>query len=459
MVDSFTEELVEFVFELKEREDSTRTMRAASLAIADTLAVAVAGCEEPASTQAREWSALAKCQDGHAIWGTADATSVGEAVLVNGISSHTLDLDDALPTMRGHPSAVLVPALVALAQVAESTGRQLLEAYVIGVETLGLLGQALGNRHYEVGWHSTSTIGTIGVAIAAAGLLSLDRAATRNAIGIAASQAAGLRRNFGTTTKALHSGQAARAGLLSAWLASRGATADSTVLDGKGGFLDVYSADSENALAVLAKWRDADRPWQLEDPGLSVKRWACCLANYRPLAGLIELLERSEVDSSEIEEIRVGFLPGADSALVHQNPMTGLEAKFSVEYVLAATAIDGELRTTSFADEMVNRTDVRRLMSKVKRFEMPADRTYSGSGNDGFTDVELRARGKSHAVRIDRVPGSGAWPLSEAELTAKFSDCLSAKLGPGKGPELLALALELSNAPSTQNLTDFVTLG
>jgi 2-methylcitrate dehydratase PrpD len=457
MHESISFRIAEFAVGDAPRAVSDHVLSAASLAVADTIAVAVAGVQEPVSAASRAWATAGTAGGSASVWGTSVKAPLGEVALTNGAASHALDFDDALPTMRGHPSAVLVPALLAVAETTRATGREVLEAYVVGVEVMGRLGLVVGNRHYDSGWHSTSTVGALGAAAAVARLLGIGEAATAMALGIAASQASGLRRNFGTMTKPLHAGLAARAGTLAAWLAKEGVTANPGFMGGAEGFLALYASENLDGEVARASLGAFGQPWQLEEPGLSVKLWPCCLANYRPIAGFQELLRTHELRAEEIEEVRVGFLPGAENALVHTRPRTGLEAKFSVEYVIAALAVDGALGVSSFADEAVARPEVQALLGKVRRFRMPAERTYSGSSNDGYTDVEVDARGETFQVRVDRVPGSSRWPITEEMLANKLSACLDPVLGAGKGEALLAEALALGGAPDVSALLRVVT--
>lgn len=430
---------------------------AAAIAIADTLAVAVAGLAEPISAYTREWASCPSGSGDVNLWGTSWRAAIGEAALANGAASHALDFDDALPSMRGHPSAVLVPALLAVAQKVRSSGREVLEAYVIGVEALGALGGMVGNRHYDAGWHSTSTLGSLGVALAVARLMGLDDTRCRMALGIAASQASGLRMNFGTMTKPLHAGLAARAGVMAAWMASRGVTANGSALEGERGFLSLFGAERLDTGGLAESLDQLGSTWQVIDPGLSLKVWPCCLANYRPIAAFVQILAESGVPIEEIDEVGVGFLPGADSALVHRRPTTGLEAKFSVEYAIAAMALDGGISLKSFTDEQVSRPDARAFMNRVRRFSMPGERTYSGSGNDGYTDIELLSKNRVFRLRMNRVPGSSRWPVTGAMLQDKLEDCVDPILGPGVGSALMREATQLLLAPSIQPIVDLLT--
>lgn len=445
---SFTEQVAAFVAHTTANDIPAAAFDAAKQAILDTVAVSIAAAEEPITRLMHTWAAEAAKPNGSSVWGTHVTTTAAEAALANGTISHALDFDDALPSMRGHASAVIAPTLLALAEDAGANGTTLLTSFVVGVEVLGRLGRVVGNRHYNRGWHATSTLGAVGAAAAAAHLLELDEARTRCALGLAASQAAGLTRNFGTSAKPLHAGLAARAGVMSAWLAHHGASSDEQILDGDRGFLDVYSSENTSQEALQTQIDALGKPWQILDPGMNVKRWPCCFANFRAIAGLRELLARTGATVGDIEEIAVGFLPGSDDALVHTRPATGLQGKFSVEYVLAALVLDGDLTAASFTDGMVRRQDVAPLMAKVRRYALPAAGTYSGSGEVGHTDVALRASGITSSIRIDRVPGSSRWRLDANELRQKLEGCLRPTLGAEVAGQVMAAGMALDQLAS-----------
>src|SRR6185295_8607308 len=185
------------------------------------------------------------------LWATHAGTSMAEAAFVNGVFGHALDFDDVQASVHGHPSTTMIPAAIAVGEAVNASGKDVLAAYALGLEVSGKLGIAFGSGHYQRGWHATATTGVFGTAAVAARLLKLDVTQLRNALGLAASQAAGLLRNFGTMTKPFHAGHAARCGVQSALLARAGFTADTSIFDGKDGFLRVYGDGDAQPLEPL----------------------------------------------------------------------------------------------------------------------------------------------------------------------------------------------------------------
>ena len=270
--------------------------------------------------------------------GISDGTSPDVTALVNSTLVHALDFDDVLPG-AGHPSGPVLSAILATASVpgVSLCGRGLLEAYVVGIEVMRALARAVGPRHYQRGWHTTSTIGGFAAAAAAAKVLGLDKTAVARALGLAATMACGLQRNFGTATKPLHSGFAAANGVTAALLARTGFTAAEDVLDGPRGFLDLYSDGGSRP-------EEIDRlgtSYALLTPGISLKKYACCFEVYRPIDAVLQLRGRLGLADGEVREIRCTVPPGTTGPLINRWPDDGMSAKFSLEYAIAAAFVDG----------------------------------------------------------------------------------------------------------------------
>lgn len=345
-----------------------------------------------------------------------------DAVLVNGYLSHALDYDDVHASVRGHPSAVILPALLAEAEVRRSTGAEFLAAYVIGVETMCRLGLALGPRHYEAGWHSTATLGTLGAAAACARLMKLDVHATMHALGLAGTQSGGLRIHFGSPVKPLHAGFAARGGLLAARLAAAGMTGESESLESPMGFLSIFSGGEAEPGKVLESW---GQPWQIVEPGLWFKVYPCCSAANHAADAALAIRAANRPEPSEIAKIAVCFPPGGDAALVIRVPKTGVEGRFSVEYVIAAALTDGELGLDTFDDRPI-RSDLQTLAAKVERcYDSKLIPAQNAMPKGRFTVVTVTlADGRTYTERVDCPRGAPGRPLSAAERLAKYEDAV-----------------------------------
>lgn len=449
-----TETLARFVIDTRASDLPEETINAARDALIDTVGVALAGTREPVGELATRWARELGAKPQAACWGLDIASSPAEAAFVNGICSHALDFDDTHPSVRGHPSATLLPAALAVGESAGASGADVLAAYVIGMEVAGKLGRALGHSHYLRGWHSTATVGTLAATAVAARLYGLDTDALRRAWGLAASQMSGLVRNFGTMTKPFHAGHAARCGVLSAWMAKNGFTANAEIFDARGGALDTYRGDQPGE-PMADLMRILGKPWEIIEPGIYVKRWPCCYSSHRTIGGLLNLVEQHRLRVEEISEVAIGFLPGGDVALVSRDPHTALEGKFSVEYAVAALLLDGGLKLETYTDAMVQRPQARELIGKVRRYAIADDKLYSGI--TGYNDLAVRTSRGSFEVRIDRVPGSPAWPMTERDRTAKFLDCAERVLGAAGAERLLDSARRARSLPDIRELAAATT--
>ncbi len=420
-----TEKLAQFVVDTPLDRIPASVLDGARDAFIDTLGVALAGTLEPIGEIAVAWLNEIGAKPQATFWGRALRTSPAEAAFVNGICSHALDFDDSLPSLRGHPSPTLVPAALAVSETVGATGAEVLAAHAMGLEVAGKLGRAFGQGHYQRGWHSTSTIGAFACTAAAARLWKLNPRQLRIAWALTASQMSGLVRNFGTMTKPFHAGHAARTGVNSAWLAKAGFTADESIFDGKNNVLDTYRGEDGIPLGELVGKLGA--PWEMTDPGICVKRWACCYCNHRPIGGLLELKAKHAIKPEEVTGIEIGFPPGSDTALISTNPMTGLEGKFSIEYVAAATLLDGKVTLETFTDAMVQRPVIRALMAKTRRRPIPDKGIYSGVV--GYNDVTIETARGAFKMRVDKVAGSREAPMTPQDRREKFFDCAGRVLG------------------------------
>ncbi|MGQ7938598.1 MmgE/PrpD family protein [Paraburkholderia sp. D1E] len=384
---------------------------AARRGILDFLAAAFAGASDSGYRKLLTVSANDSRGEA-AVIGSAARVSAQQAALLNGYAGHALDYDDVHSSVRGHPTTVLLPALFALAQTRGSSALDLLDAYVVGVETMARLGLALGSRHYEQGFHNTATLGALGAAAAASYLLKLDAAAVENALGLAATQSAGLRLQFGSEAKPLHAGLAARAGLFAAELAAAGLQGSSEALDGPIGFFAVFSGGAAQPERVLEAW---GAPWQIAVPGLYFKPWACCTATHYAVHAALTLRDTHRLAPDDIGEVTVTFPPGGDTPLSRALPSTGLEARFSVAYAVAAALTDGSPGLATFADVPV-RDD---LIALARRVASRHDETAARASTDPatrFSTVEIVLRnGTVLSHKTDRL-------YSAEDLHAKFAD-------------------------------------
>lgn len=318
--------------------------------------------------------------------------------LLLGYAGHALDFDDFHSGFRGHPGTVILPALLALAgEQPTITEERFLAAYVIGVETAGRLGLAAGPRHYSLGYHNTATLGAIAAAAATCRLTAATTDQIANALGLAASQAAGLRAQFGSAMKPLHAGLAARAGLSATQLALAGFHGNhDTVLDA---FLATHGDGQQHSDALVTGWGE---PWRVQSPGLTFKRYPTCGGTHSAAEAAFILREHyrqarslppysghpSDDFSAAVDRITVTFPPGGDAAPFIRQATTGVEGRFSLEYVIAAALLEGELRLERFTEGPVD-PHIAMLASTVSRQEDPNAPPDEQNPDARFHDVTL----------------------------------------------------------------------
>ncbi len=444
-----SERLARFVAETENLPEEA--IDQAKWAVLDTLGVTLAGSREESARTVADWLREQGGRADATVLGRGFRAPVADAALANGTAAHALDFDDVSLPMRGHPSVPLLPAAIAVAEQAGRSGRDLLAAFVLGFEVEAKLGRAIGEPHYALGWHATSTLGTLGAAAACARLLRLDAGQTRMALGIAASLASGLQQNFGTMTKPLHAGWAARSGAFAAGLAARGFTADPRALEGESGFLRAMSGGAEIDLEPFAVLGE---PFEITSSGFGVKLYPCCYATHRSLDAALELRERYRIDPAGIAAVRVEVSRGTLVPLRREPPATGLEGKFSLEYCLAAALVDGGVGL-AFSDEAVSRPAVRELMSKLRTSEGEEAGAYPIGG---YAEVRIVLRdGAGHSLRVDAPRGDPSRPLSWEELAAKFRDCATGLLSPEGAERSVSLVKRLGELPDVAELTEALT--
>lgn len=418
-----TEALAEFACHADVGAGAAALRRYALRSVIDTVAVAIAAArEEPFRIVSATLGSDAR-QGAAAIWPDGRRGTVEQAALLNGTAAHSLDYDDVAEAIHTHPGAVLVPALLAVADARGASTLEILDAFVIGYEVQSALGRGMDlDVHFGRGWHGTSSIAVLGGAAAVARLLHLDVTATRAAIAISASLAGGSRQNFGTMTKPFHAGIAARDSVIAALLAEAGLTANQTQIEGKLGYLANFGDGPQGADEVVAA---ITNPWWLLRPALNIKPYPCCYRASRTASAAITL-HGDGIDPTQVKDALLTMEPRGTAPLIYSRPTTGLEGKFSAEYVLATGLIDGGVTLPSFTDESVNRPAAQDLLARVRVEEAAVPPFGPPEWEGGFATVVLTLNDGTRVQRRVDVPhGHDDDPLSDEELDQKLRECVS----------------------------------
>ena len=361
------------------------------------------------------------------MFATGTRTSPLDAALVNGVASHALDYDDVSGAMGGHPSAVLIPLMIALGEMLGSSGRDLVLAYVTGFETECRIARGVHFHHYDKGWHPTATLGIFGTVAAAARLLRFSQDQTAMALGLAASLASGLKANFGTMTKPLHVGHSARNGLFAALMVRQGFTANPGTLEANQGFLHVFNGPGNyDTDRILSGWY---APLEIEggEPGL--KPYPCCGSTHASIDRMIHLARTHDLKPADVAGIEImphrRRLPHTDNP----DPRTPLAAKFSIQYVVARALADRAVRLEHFEGQAHADPAIRALMARTQARphpDMPDDTPLQWGAEVAVTTRD----GRRLASRVEDFErrGPGGAPMSREQLWEKFADCAGRSL-------------------------------
>lgn len=337
-----------------------------------------------------------------------------------GAAAHVLDYDNV--ALGGHPAAVLIPALLALARRFPLSGRALLVAYATGYEAWGELRRRHPVLAHAAGWHPSGLIGPIAAA-ACASALELDAVRARHALAIAASQSAGLMANFGTPVKALHIGFAAKAGLFAALLARQGITGNDAILEQERGWLTTWSphhpADRTTALAL----RQQD--WLLARQPAAIKYYPVCYAAHRIVDAARQLYLQTAARRADIARIRLMTSQRHSDILRFRKPMDRTQSAFSLEFVAASALIDGELTPGSLQDKKRARAEVWRLMACCERIVIAeSDPEREGFAPQDRIEIVFRQGDTLFSPPVRYATGDARSPLSTEQLQEKFIHCL-----------------------------------
>jgi 2-methylcitrate dehydratase PrpD len=417
----------------------------------DTLGVTLAGAGESVARIVRR---VVRAEGGIplcTVFGTRLRASATAAALANGAAGHAHDFDDTNFTLLGHPSVPLLAAALAAAEAEMRGGASVVRAYIAGFEVGAAIGAAVNPAHYARGWHATSTIGSLACTAAAAAVLELDVATTRAAFGLAASLASGLKENFGSMTKPFHAGHAARNGVWAAMLAREGLSASDTALEGTQGYFAAFGAarDLAEALAGLG------HRWQLLDSGIAVKPYPSCALTHSAVDALIELRARHQLDADHVAQVEVGVGRVVPDVLIHAEPATALERKFSMQFCAAVALVDGRVDLDTFADGPAS-PSVEKLMSRVS---MVVDPTLpEGRDQQAWSRVTVRlADGGTLACPPRGAQGHPDQPLSEAALRTKFLTCAGRVMSRAEAEAVADQIDALEHIPDIRALTSRLT--
>ncbi|MGA7327915.1 MAG: MmgE/PrpD family protein [Rhodomicrobium sp.] len=454
-----TAEAAEFVVATEFKDLPPELVALGKKHILDAIGLAIAGQQAETGAIVRRYlSELAVLSGPSTIIGTPLKAPPRFAAFANGVAIHADDFDDtqlavAKDRVYGlltHPTVVTMPPALAMAEALGKSGRDFLLAYHLGLEVATKVSEAIAPRSYESGFHSTSMAGVFGSAAAAGKLRGLDAKGVRNAFGLAGAEASGLRENFGTMTKPFQAGHAAEAGVAAADLVTLGWTSAENILEAKRGFFSAFG-DGWDPKAIEGKFGE---PWSLLSPGVSIKPYPSGSLTHPAMDEMARLIEVHGVKAPEVAQVRVGTNKQMLNTLIHHQPKTGLQAKFSMEFCLAVILVLGKAGLAQFQDEVVARHDVQEMIRRVDFYNNPAADTAGADKMRSIIEVKLND-GRTFAGLSDFAKGSPEKPISFGEVTGKFMDCAEyAKLPKEKAQRIIAAIEGIEKVDNMRSVFD-----
>ena len=459
MTRSVTDEVAEFVVSTKFADIPRDVAHLGKRSVLDGIGLALAGSVSECGHIAQEYLRRLGIGGGGActVIGSPLRLPARFAAFANGLAIHADDYDDtqlavAKDRVYGlltHPTAPALPPVLALAERDRRGGADLMLAYQVGVEVECKVAESILPRHYQHGFHSTATCGSIGAAAAAAKLLGLDREATRRALSIGATQAGGLRENFGTMTKPFHAGRAAENGVVAAEIAALGFTASPNGLEADRGFFRAAGGGFD-AAAIEGR---LGAPWTFASPGVSIKPHPSGSLTHPGMGAMLELIRGNDVRPEQVKRVSVGTNHNMPNALIHHQPANELQAKFSMEFCMAILLLERKGGLHEFTDEVVNRADVQAMIRKVSFGVHPEAEAAGFDKMTTIIEVEL-ADGRVLQARADFGKGSPSNPMSDAELSDKFRECAAwGGLARERAEKVLALLWRIDELADVGELT------
>jgi 2-methylcitrate dehydratase PrpD len=438
-----TEIIGRYVSELRYDQLPPKAVEAAKTAFIDCLGVALAGSREKSATLCAEIARREAAVGEASVIGHGFKSSAIQAAFVNGTSAHALDFDHSL--YLGQPTSAVIPALMSLGESRGASGRDLLQAYVAGFEVTAKIARSIPEKG-RGGWHSAGTLGTLGASLSSAKLLRLDADQVRMALGIATSMASGIVCNYGTMTKPLDTGLAARNGVTAAKLAREGFTANPDSLESKMGFYGAFLSlpPDRSPFAELGHSYDLIH-------GLKIKPYPCGGLSHNAIDAVLGMRSVHKITPDMVESIDVDVAGHAYSRLVFRVPRTGLEGKFCMGYVLARAMIDGKVSLDAFTDTAV-REPV--YLKFAERVQMRLDPNFVESSTEARPcKVVMRLKnGQTVTRQVEHAKGGREHPLSEEELREKFADCARRAIGEQAIAEVLHFLRSLESVQDIRPL-------
>ncbi len=452
-----TRSIAQFVVRAEYDKVPEQARIAGKNAIMDAVGVTLGGSVEAPATIAAQLAHEENARPESAVFGHGFRSSALQTAWVNGVAAHALDYDASYVAM-GQPMAGLVPTVFALAEPLEISGARLLTAYLVGYEVTGKLVRTIATRSDGGAWHATATVGTLGCAAAASHVLGLLEDQVSIALGIAASMASGIVSNFGTMTKPLHAGLAARNGVLAAKLAQRGITGNASVLEATNGYFDAFAGGTPDESRHL---QELGQVWEIEQ-GVRYKAYPCGGLSHSAIDATLALRQQHRLHPDTIDSVNVQVSGYTASRIVFGIPENETQAKFSMGYVIARSLLDGELTPDTFSEEAIRDPATLALARKVRMEVDPAFATgrrvdANGQRVNAPARVTIRLTdGSAVSHQVLAPKGGPENPMTIQELQEKVQTCAQRALSGGDAHQAMVTLQRLEDVANVRALADLL---
>ena len=441
-----TEKIASFIVDTRYEDIPREAVEKAKRTALDCVGAALAGVGEAVSQAITGYVTKLGGPPQASVLGAGLKVSVPDAALANGCIAHALDYDDC-GVKIGHPSVLVLPAVLSLGEHLGASGQDILVAYIVGLEVEGKLALHAEFKLMQSRLNHQSWYGSVGAAAACAKLLRLDVGRSRMALGIAANFACGLSANHGSMAGAMAAGNACRNGVIAALMAKEGVTANPEIIEAKNGFYDtLVGRDHYDAQRV---GESLGNPFYIESPGIGLKKYPSCYHTHRALDGVFQLLGEHRLNHKDIAEIDVGTSDRAMRVLAFSEPETPYQAKYSMPYCIAAAVVDHQVTLDTFTSDKMGDRDIIEARKTV-HLSFPNLPIWPGLADVGpdteFVGNPVTVRtldGRSYNARVDIPRGDPALPLSDDELLAKYRDCARTQLRPDETEHSVGLIFGL----------------
>jgi 2-methylcitrate dehydratase PrpD len=455
-----TEKIAKFIVDTGYENIPRDAVEKAKRTALDCLGACLAGVAEPVSQAITGYVTKLGGPPQASVCGAGIKVSVPDAALVNGTIAHALDYDDC-GVKIGHPSVLVLPAVLSLGEHLGASGQDILTAYILGLEIEGKMALHADFKLMQSRLNHQSWYGSVGAAAACAKLLRFDIAKTRMALGIAANFACGLAANHGSMAGAMAAGNACRNGVIAALMAQEGVTANPDIIEAKNGFYETLVGAGHYDTERMAE--GLGNPFYIESPGIGLKKYPSCYHTHRALDGVFQLLGEHRLSDKDIVEVDVGTSERAMRVLAFSEPGTPYQAKYSMPYCIAAAVVDHQVTLDTFT---VHKMEDRGILETRKKVHLsfPDIPIWPGLADVGpdtefvGNPVTIRTTdGRSYNARVDIPRGDPALPLTDDELLSKYRDCGRRQLRPDDIERSVSLALGLETVADIGTL--MATLG